>query len=83
MEAFNQQQSVSGHYRQRGSGLGALAAGIGRAAIPVAEKFLFFVAKKIGRELYVQVAPEIIVVVTKQKSPKEALRSTVQKMVKK
>ena len=44
MEAYYQQQSVSpyfsGHYRQRGSGFGDLAAGIGRAALPIARKFL-------------------------------------------
>ena len=49
MEAYYQQQSVSpyfsGHYRQRGSGFGALAAGIGRAALPIARKFLWPVAK--------------------------------------
>ena len=87
MEAYYQQQSVSpyfaGHYRQRGSGFGALAAGIGRAAIPIAKKFLWPVAKKIGRELFVQAAPEIVDVVAKKKSPKEALTSTVQKTVKK
>ena len=51
MEAYYQQQSVStyfaGHYRQRGSGFGALESGIGRAAIPTAKKFLWPVAKKI------------------------------------
>ena len=87
MEAYYQQQSVSpyfaGHYRQRGSGFGALAAGIGRAAVPIAKNFLWPVAKKIGRELFVQAAPEIVDVVTKKKSPKEALKSTVQKKVKK
>ena len=85
MEAYYQQQSVSpyfaGHYRQRGSEFGALAAGIGRAAIPIAKKFLWPVAKKIGRELFVQAAPEIVDVVAKKKSPKEALKSTVQKTV--
>ena len=87
MEAYYQQQSVSpyfaGHYRQRGSGFGALAAGIGRATIPIAKKFLWPVARKIGRELFVQAAPEIVDVVAKKKSPKEALKSTVQKTVKK
>ena len=42
MEAYYQQQSVSpyfaGHYCQRGSGFGALAAGIERVAIPIAKK---------------------------------------------
>ena len=86
MEAYYQQQSVSpyfsGHYRQRGSGFGALAAGIGRAALPIARKFLWPVVKKIGRELIVQAAPELVEVVTK-KSPKQALKSTVQKTVRK
>ena len=58
MEAYYQQQSVSpyfaGHYRQRGSGFGALAAAIGSAAIPIAKKFLWPVAKRIGRELFVR-----------------------------
>ena len=87
MEAYYQQQSVSpyfsGHYRQRGSGFWALAAGIGRAALPIARKFLWPVAKKIGRELIVQAAPELVEVVTKKKSPKQALKSTVQKTVRK
>ena len=83
MEAYYQQQSVSpyfsGHYRQRGSDFGALAAGIGTAALPIARKFLWPVAKKIGRELIVQAVPELVEVVTKKKSPKQALKSTVQK----
>ena len=86
MEAYYQHQSVSlyfsGHYRQRGSGFGALAAGIGRAALPIARKFLWLVAKKIGRELIVQAASELVDVVTK-KSPKQAIKSTVQKTVRK
>ena len=86
MEAYYQQQSVSpyfsGHYRQRGIGFGALAAGIGRAALPIARKFLWPVAKKIGRELIVQAAPELVEVVTK-KSPKQAIKSTVKKTVRK
>ena len=69
MEAYYQQQSVSpyfsGHYCQRGSGFGAVAAGIGRAALPIARKLLLPVAKKKGRELIVQAAPELVDVVTK------------------
>ena len=87
MEEYYRQQAVlpyfSGHYRQRGSGFGALAAGIGRAALPIARKFLWPVAKKIGRELIVQAAPELLEVVTKEKTPKQALKSTVKKTVKK
>ena len=87
MEAYYQQQSVSpyfsGHYRQRGSGFEVLAAGIGRAELPIARKFLWLVAKKNGRELIVQAAPELVEVVTKKKSPKQALKPTVQKTVSK
>ena len=87
MEAYYQQQSVSpyfsGHYRQRGSGFGALAAGIGRAALLIARKFLWPVAKKIGRELIVQAALVLVEVDTKKKSPKHAIKSTVQKTVRK
>ena len=87
MEAYYQHQSVSpyfsGHYRQRGSCFGALAAGIDRAALTIARKFLWPVAKKIGREIIVQAAPELVEVVTMKKSPKQALKSTVQKNVRK
>ena len=41
----------SGHYRQRGSGSGALAAGIGRVALPLARRFISPTAKRIGKEL--------------------------------
>ena len=74
MEAYYQQQSVSpyflGHYRQRGSGFGALAAGIGRAALPIARSLLWHVAKNIGLELIVEAAPELVEVVTKKKVSK-------------
>ena len=46
MEAYYSNQAsqsmphFSGHYRQRGSGFRALAAGIGRVALPLARKFL-------------------------------------------
>ena len=87
MEAYYQQQSVSpyfsGHYHQRGSGFAAFAAGIDRAALPVVKKFLWPVAKKIGRELIVQAAPELVDVVTKKKSHKQAIKLTVQKKCKK
>ena len=87
MEAYHQQQSISpyfsGHYCQRGSGFGALADGIGRAALPIARKVLWPAAKRIGRELIAQAAPEIVEIVSKKKTPKEAIKSTLKKTVKK
>ena len=73
----------SGHYRQRGSSFGALALGIGRVALPLARKFVIPAAKKIGKELLLQAASELIEVATKGKSPKQALKSTVRKTIKK
>ena len=73
MEAYYQEQSVSPyfarHYHQRGSSFEALAAGIGSAALPIARKWLWPVTKKIGCELIVQAAPELVEVVRKKNSP--------------
>ena len=71
----------SGNYRQRGSGFGAFAAGIGRFAMPLVRKFLFPAAKRIGKELLVQGAPEVVEVITKRKSPRKAVQATVRKTV--
>lgn len=73
----------SGHYRQRGSGFGALAAGIGRVALPIAKKFILPAAKRIGREFLLQAAPEMINIATKQKTPKQAMRSAVSQTARK
>ena len=73
----------SGHYRQRGSGFGALALGIGRVALPLAQIFVIPPAKKIGKELLLHAAPELIEVATNRKNPKQALNSTVRKTIKK
>ena len=56
----------SGHYRQMGSGFGALAAGIGRVALPLARRFILPTAKCIGRELLKQGVPELVDVFSKK-----------------
>ena len=73
----------SGHYRQRGSGFGALASGIGRIALPLARKLIIPAAKRVGKELLLQSVPELMDVVSKKKSPKQALKSTITNTVKK
>ncbi len=87
MEAYYSRQAAiphfSGHYRQRGRGFGALAAGIGRFALPLARKFIWPAAKAIGKELFTQSVPEIANVITKKKTPKQAVRSAVKKTIKK
>ena len=72
----------SGHYRQRGSGFGALAAGIGRVALPLARRFILPAAKRIGKELPKQSVPEILDIVGNKKSPKQAIKNTISKTVK-
>ena len=71
----------SGHYRQRGSGLGVLAAGIGRVALPLARRFILPTAKRIGKELLKQSVPEILDVVGSKKSLKQAFKNTIAKTV--
>ena len=87
MEAYYHNQATmphfSGQYRQRGSGFGALAMGIGRVALPLARKFIVPIAKRIGKELLVQAAPELIDISTRKKTPKQALKNTVKNTIKK
>ena len=73
----------SGHYRQRGSGFGALASGIGRVALPLARKFVLPAAKRIRKELLLQSVPELMDDIGKKKSPKQALKNTISNTVKK
>ena len=58
----------SGHYRQRGSGFGAPAAGIGRGALPIARNFVLPALKRIGKELLLQSVPHLIEVASKRKT---------------
>ena len=71
MESYytNQPSSLpyfSGHYRQRGSGFGALASTVGRIALPLAQKFILPTAKRVGKELLLQSVPELVDVVSKK-----------------
>ena len=58
----------SGHYRQRGSGFGAVAGGIGRIALRLARKLLWPAPKKNCRYFLNQGALELVEVATKRKS---------------
>ena len=80
-QASNSMPHFSGHDKQRGSGFGALAAGIRRVALPLARRIIWPAAKKIGRDLLVQGAQELLEFA--KKSAKQALKSTVKKTAKK
>ena len=73
----------SGHCTQRGSCFGALAAGVGRVALPLARPSILPTAKRIGRKLLKQGVPELVDVVSKKKSPKQAMKNTVSNTIKK
>ena len=67
----------SGHYRQRGSGFGALAAGIRRVVSTLARRFILPTAKRNGKEFLRQSVPELLDVVSCKKCSKQALKITV------
>ena len=86
MEDYYSKQVSLPHFasynRQRGSGIGALAAGIGRVALPFAKNFILPAAKN-GKELLVQSVPEVFDVIAKRKSPREAAKTAMKKTIKK
>ena len=72
----------SGLYRQRGSGCGALATGIGHVEVHLARSFTLPTAKRIGKKLQNQSVPESLDLVGIKKSSKQALKNTISKAVK-
>ena len=87
MDAYYQQQSQLAHFggaiRQRGSGIGALVAGIGRVALPFIRRVIIPTAKRIGRDLISQAIPEAIEVLSQRKTPKQALKQKITNTVRK
>lgn len=84
MDAYYAQQGLpyySGRTRQRGSGIGAVVGGLSRFALPIIKNILFPAAKQIGRDFVTQALPEAVDVITKRKTPKEALKQSVRKTV--
>lgn len=73
----------SGPARQRGSGIGALVAGVGRFALPFVKQYVAPAAKQFGRELIRQAVPELLDVVTKKKAPRQAIKQTLVKTTRK
>ena len=70
MQSYYSRQATlphfSGHARQRGSGIGSLALGVGRVALPFAKKVLLPAVKSIGKELFVQSLPELMEVASRK-----------------
>ena len=78
MEDYYAKQVFLPHFssydRQRGSGIGALAAGYGRVALPFLKKYLLPAAKNFGKETLTQSVPENLDVIAKRKSPRKAAK---------
>ena len=87
MDAYYQQQiempHFSGYNRQRGRGIGALVAGVGRVALPFMRKVLLPMAKQVGKEFLTQAGPEFMEVMAQRKTPTQALKQTIVKTVRK
>jgi hypothetical protein len=67
----------SGPLRQRGAGFGALAAGIGRVAIPLLRRYVAPVAKRVGKELIQAAIPELASVIRGKKRGRAAFKSVL------
>ena len=55
--------------------------GIGRVALPLVRKCIVPAAKPIGKELFVQAAPEIIDIATRKKTPKQASKNLLKNTI--
>ena len=86
MDSYYSRQAImphfTGHARQRGSGFGSLALGVGCVALPFAKKVLLPAVQSIGKELFAQSLPEIMEVATKKKCLKRAAKAALEKTVK-
>ena len=51
--------------------------GIERVALPLARKLIVPVVKRIGKEILVQAATELMEIAAKKKKPKQAFKNTV------
>jgi len=83
--ASQRQQVFSGPLRQHGAGFGALAAGIGRVAIPLitryvipaAKRYAIPAVKKVGRDFIRAALPELSAVLQGKKRGRTALKSVL------
>ena len=87
MDGYYQRQAqlpyFGGHIRQRGSGIGALVAGVGRVALPFVRNVVWPAAKRFGKELVSQGLPEAIDALTKKQTPRQAIKKTLRKTIQK
>lgn len=69
--------------RQRGRGIGALAATVGRNFIPILKKFIVPTAKQITKDFVQTAVPELSEVVAGRKSVRKALSSSAKQTIRK
>ena len=76
----HQQSTFHGPARQFGSGgMGAFAMRMGRVAMPLMKKYIFPVAKELGKNLVSSFVPEFSSIVSGKKRPRKAVRDILKK----
>ena len=83
MAAREQLPYFRGSARQRGRGFGALAATIGRTAIPFISRYVVPAAKRVGKELLASAAPDIGDVITGKKNMKSFAKDVGSRTIRK
>ena len=85
MDAYFTRQAVlphfTGYFSPYGSGIGSWAAGVGQDPLPFPKKFLLPAVKSIGKDLIANTVPELVEVVSKKNSPKQAAKSAIRKTI--
>ena len=76
----HQQSTILGPAWQFGSGgMGAIAMRMGRVAMPLMKKYIFPVAKELGRNLVSSFLPELTSLVSGKKRPRKTVRDVLKK----
>ena len=76
----HQQSTFNGLARQFGSGgMGAFAVRMGRVAKPLMKKYIFPVAKELGRHLVSSFVPEFTSIVSGEKRPRKTMGDVLKK----
>lgn len=86
MDGYYQSQLSMPYYsgvsRQRGSGLGAFALSVGRAALPVFRNIIWPTARKFGKNVISELGPELVDVMSGKESFKSATKGAVKRSLK-
>ena len=84
--SFHKQNPLNNYYRgpvrQRGSGIGSLALKVARHALPLLSKYVLPSAKRVGKDIALNLLPEVFDVVTGRGGEPATTSSSIKKAVK-